>query len=417
MLHGFLINVKDLHMSTRGSNSTLPLRMSASPYKPDGMPYGLVASNGLVYSSLPEGLPALIAYNDGGVEIRSNFNAKNVAEARFVVSGSALLVEDGKPVTAPSQLNLRVNVSIERMGVGTLKNGLLLFIEQKCTLKQLQAALYKHGCVDAIMLAYGDVYLDYPRGGISMGYTPVTTFEALTFKEIPHPITIIDIGHGGIDPGACAFGSREKDFNLAGGLLVHKFLTQNYDGTFLLTRSDDRTLSLKERTDMINAVGADFMLSLHVNASDNGGTGYETFTYPDNKPINLVEQEIQRVLHKEVMSYLAPFGFVDRGMKRANFHMLRESKCPSVLVENLFINQEKDINFLRDPVTFRELYLATARGFAKGVGLLPKVIEDDVEDDEQYYRVQVGAYKFKKNAEVMAETLKSKGFDAYITKY
>ena len=97
------------------------------------------------------------------------------------------------------------------------------------------------------------------------------------------------------------------------------FLTQNYDGTFLLTRSDDRTLSLKERTDMINAVGADFMLSLHVNASDNGGTGYETFTYPDNKPINLVEQEIQRVLHKEVMSYLAPFGFVDRGMKRANF--------------------------------------------------------------------------------------------------
>ena len=369
----------------------------------------------MVYTSMPEGLPNLIVYKDGGVEIRSDFSVDKVIDARFVMSGSKMLIENGKKVDIESPIPTKDKVLMERLGIGMFNNGLLLVIERKCTVEDLQRAFYTHGCVDAMMTTFGDVFMDYSRGGVKMGKLPVTVLEALEFKELPHPIVLIDPGHGGIDPGAVGFDLKEKDLNLRGSRIVYEYLVENYEGTFLLTRDTDKTVKLQDRPKIANAVGADFFLSLHVNATeDHRGTGFETFTYPANKPINKIEQQIQLDVHNEIMTFLASYGFVDRGAKQANFCVLRETKCPALLIEQLFIDNLKDNEFLRDPLLLKNLYLVTAKAYARALGLQPKVTADDVAPDGELYKVQVGAYRFKKNAEVMLERLGRAGFDGYI---
>ena len=164
MLHGFLLNAKDLRLSIGGGNNpVIPLTMSACPLNDKGIPVGLVAINGLVHTMLPEGLPTLIAYSDGGIEIREHLGIDKVAEAGCVVSGSALLIRDSKRIEIDSPIDLFNDKIMVRQGVGVLEDGRLLFLVHKCTAKDLQTAFYTYGVVDAMMLAFEDVYLNYPR--------------------------------------------------------------------------------------------------------------------------------------------------------------------------------------------------------------------------------------------------------------
>src|SRR5690625_2559502 len=86
----------------------------------------------------------------------------------------------------------------------------------------------------------------------------------------------IDPGHGGSDPGAVGNGLREKDLTLKISKKIANIL-KDYHCSVKLSRTGDQTLSLKQRTDMANKWGADFLLSVHINAG--GGTGYEDFIY------------------------------------------------------------------------------------------------------------------------------------------
>lgn len=416
-MQAYIIKGNQLQLNTSGSSAnTYPLRLSANAYKVGGLPLGLVASKGMVYNALPEGLPALVVYIDGGVDIVEAVNAKQIAQSKFVISGTAMLIKDSEilDVVDNSPLKLLPTSVIPRMGVGVIPDGRLMFIIKSCTLEELQECMYSYGSTHAMMLAYGDVYVDYPDGGIHMGTTmPVTVLEALDFKALPRPIIVLDAGHGGIDPGAVGFGKLEKDFNLKGAKIVHQYLMENFEGTFVMTRIDDSTMSLSERSKLANLINADVYLSLHCNAYNGAASGYETFIY--TTPLE-TERKIQSVLHGVVMNFLTPFGFPDRGRKQANFHVLREVKCPSVLVENLFVDNPKDNEFLSDDIKFKALYLATAKGFAEGVGLLPKVSTEIEDVDARLYRVQVGAFSVKSNAEALAERLKKDGYDTYIVR-
>jgi N-acetylmuramoyl-L-alanine amidase len=89
--------------------------------------------------------------------------------------------------------------------------------------------------------------------------------------EPPGFKVVIDPGHGGKDPGAHGLhGVDEKDVVLSVSKLLAASLRA--DGIdVVLTRSDDRFLSLEERTAFANAQGADLFISVHANASTNAG--------------------------------------------------------------------------------------------------------------------------------------------------
>lgn len=184
----------------------------------------------------------------------------------------------------------------------------------------------------------------------------------------------IDPGHGGSDPGAHSQlpngqPIREKDINLEIALEVQRILQEEYAWVETrLSRTDDTTIPLEQRPVMANEWGADYFLSLHVNATGKGNaSGFESYIW--NGPVTQPTVDKQSVIHSHVVQTLK---LKDRGMKRANFHVLRETRMPAILLENLFIDHPDDQAMLADPEFRKKL----ARAIAEGVALawnLPKV--------------------------------------------
>ncbi len=146
-----------------------------------------------------------------------------------------------------------------------------------------------------------------------------------------------DYGHGGNDPGAIYKGRKEKDDVLYIGKEVAKELRRH--GVIVdEARRTDITMSLKERSNFENKGKYDYFISFHRNAfQPEKARGVETFTYinPNKKAKELAEK---------IQKSLVDIGFVNRGVKAANFHVLRETKAPAVLLEIGFIDNSRDNN-------------------------------------------------------------------------
>lgn len=153
----------------------------------------------------------------------------------------------------------------------------------------------------------------------------------------------IDPGHGGHDPGAIGSKSKEAENVLKVALVLEKRLkAQGHE--VKLSRRTDSYLTLKQRADLANAWGADVFMSLHDNSAVNKtATGFETFIF--NGDVSYESIKLQQHVHKVIANGI---GLRDRGMKRANFAVLRETNMPALLIEYGFIsnlNDEKVIAF------------------------------------------------------------------------
>lgn len=176
----------------------------------------------------------------------------------------------------------------------------------------------------------------------------------------------VDPGHGGADPGAVGNGLQEKNVTLKIAKKIKEIAENEYDGVEVrLSRYSDETVSLNERTNQANDWGADLLTSVHINAG--GGTGFESYIFNGN--VSSTTKRAQDVIHDNIMSVLIRYDVRDRGKKRANFHMLRESVMPAVLFENLFIDNPKDLKLLRDDKFIDDLPKAIAVGIAKAFSL------------------------------------------------
>jgi N-acetylmuramoyl-L-alanine amidase len=213
---------------------------------------------------------------------------------------------------------------------------------------------------------------------------------------------VIDPGHGGSDPGATNGSFMEKNFNLDIALRVRDYLQQRYVADILMTRSTDTTLSLSARTNFANQQRADYFISIHINAG--GGTGWESFIY--NGSVSQKTIQAQNTIHQTVIDTIKPnYNVVDRGKKRANFHVLRETNMPSILLENLFIDRASDLALLRNTQFISDLSNSIGEGLAKALSLPTK---------QKQYKVIAGSFQNRANAESRRQLLQSKNFDAII---
>src|SRR5688572_13597218 len=84
---------------------------------------------------------------------------------------------------------------------------------------------------------------------------------------------LIDPGHGGKDPGHLPTESgiqQEKEIALAISVKLGHYLTYNLSNVNVVyTRTTDIYPTLDERVDLANNTGVDYMISVHVNGSDN----------------------------------------------------------------------------------------------------------------------------------------------------
>lgn len=179
---------------------------------------------------------------------------------------------------------------------------------------------------------------------------------------------MLDAGHGGADPGAVSagFGIREKDLTLAIAQRIGATLDENYEVEILYTRTTDKTMNLSERTALANREQVDFFISIHINAG--GGTGYEDFIYANLSDTSSTAK-LRDVIHQEIAGVLQKYNVKNRGKKKANFHVLRETKASAVLTENLFIDNPADQKLLTNTKFLNDLADAHAHGIAKALGL------------------------------------------------
>lgn len=178
----------------------------------------------------------------------------------------------------------------------------------------------------------------------------------------------IDPGHGGSDSGATGHGLLEKNLTLTISLKLRDILGNDYTGHSLkLSRTTDQTVSLNARTNAANQWGADYLLSIHINAG--GGTGFESYIYNGNYGGKSETNRLRGYIHDSVRDET---GLNDRGKKEANLHMVRESSMPATLTENGFIDNQNDANLLKTDAFLTKVARGHAKGLAKALGLNEK---------------------------------------------
>lgn len=153
---------------------------------------------------------------------------------------------------------------------------------------------------------------------------------------------MLDAGHGGSDSGAVYNGRLEKNDNLRITLAVGERLARSGERV-LYTRTDDSTVDLTYRSTMANSAGATYFVSFHRNSASTVGRGVEVYYYT-----GLSAQSTAARMAAPVQDALVACGFHNRGVKQANFSVLRRTSMPAILVELAFINNEAE-NAKLDP--------------------------------------------------------------------
>src|SRR5690625_3680722 len=133
-----------------------------------------------------------------------------------------------------------------------------------------------------------------------------------------------------------------------------------------MSHTNDKTISLAQRTNDANRWGADYFLSIHINAG--GGTGYEDYIY-NGLSNSSKTAKLRDIVHSEMNRVLKKYNITNRGKKKANFHVLRESKMPAMLSETLFIDTTKDAKLLKDNAFLKAIGEAHAKGIIKAFNL------------------------------------------------
>lgn len=167
-------------------------------------------------------------------------------------------------------------------------------------------------------------------------------------------LVAIDAGHGGANPGAVYNGRQEKDDVLALALAVGRILEQNGVEVYY-TRTTDIYESPTQKAEEGNAVGADYFVSIHRNASPypNQYTGIETLVY------NRYGEAAR--LASNINVRLEQLGFENQGVNEVqDLVVLNRTEMPAVLVEVGFINTDAD-NRLFDE-RFQDVAWAIAEG-------------------------------------------------------
>ncbi len=193
---------------------------------------------------------------------------------------------------------------------------------------------------------------------------------------------VVDPGHGGKDPGASAFGLKEKNIVLMIGKKLAPILAEETGAEVILTRDTDVFIPLEERTAIANTQAADLFISLHINAHPSPKVhGLETYylnlsTNAEAMRVAAFENatsthqmsDLQDIL-SDIMknskinesSRLAGFvhnslsdgikalqeaRFKNLGVKQAPFYVLIGAQMPAILIEIAFITNPEDSKHL-----------------------------------------------------------------------
>lgn len=242
--------------------------------------------------------------------------------------------------------------------------------------------------------------MTFTRNSCSYQRSPETRNEGeITIKKV-----FISAGHGGSDPGACANGFQEKALNLMIALACRDELMRHGIGV-LMSRETDANDPVYEEVKECNKYRPDLAVSIHNNAG--GGDGAEAFHHHGGG--------LGKTAATYILDEITKLGQASRGAKmRKNgsgndyYYFIRETTDPAVIVECAFVDNKDDIKIIDTLKEQKAMGTAVARGILKALGVAY------ISEASKAYRVQVGYYEQRENAEAMLQKLKAAGYAAII---
>ena len=190
--------------------------------------------------------------------------------------------------------------------------------------------------------------------------------DLIPVSEIYDKILVVDLGHGGKDPGAYIGGSYEKDINLEIGLELKALLDADEDIKVYYTRTSDVEVSLNERVSLANSVEADLFLSIHNNMlSDSPEISGSQVMYSGSSLGDFSSWDFATVCLKKLITEL---GVNDKGLIEGDdIYIIRKAEMPVALVEVGFMTNSDELEKLNDTeyqkLAAQALYQAVKESF------------------------------------------------------
>lgn len=218
---------------------------------------------------------------------------------------------------------------------------------------------------------------------------------------------MLDAGHDINTPGKRSLdGSmREFQFNKAVVLKMVELLKGYENAQVFLSHdlSDGIDTPLKTRTSLANRLGVDVYLSVHANAGPTSARGVETFIFP-KAPAHTVR--LGDIIHTE-LARMTKEETLNRGVKRADFQVLRETNMNSVLVECGFMTNASDLAWLKSDSYRNDVAQGLVNGLAIFLGLRKKQVIQKEEVEMLEKAIVIGGFPDFAFAEVLAARLKA----------
>lgn len=184
-------------------------------------------------------------------------------------------------------------------------------------------------------------------------------------KPFKEELIIIDAGHGGKDAGTChqKDGYEEKKLTLETALSVADQL-KKLGYKIVLTRNQDIFVPLETRSEIANSTSADLFVSIHYNYSTSQeAEGIEVYYYKENKNPPTARIVKSKNLGQEVIKQIVrETGATSRGVKQANFAVVRQTKMPAILIEAGFLSNPQEREKIKNPRYQKALAKAIAQG-------------------------------------------------------
>ncbi len=173
-------------------------------------------------------------------------------------------------------------------------------------------------------------------------------------------LIVIDPGHGGNDLGTHSHSVEEKTLALRTAILTKKYLNEK-GYRVILTRGRDVFISLKKRVAIANDTHSQLFVSIHYNGHKNPeAKGVEVFFYEKGRDSRA--KRSKQVAECVLSRLVARTRSVSRGVKHGNFHVIRETNMPAILVEGGFVTHPHERSLLKDNKYLDQVARAVAEG-------------------------------------------------------
>lgn len=227
----------------------------------------------------------------------------------------------------------------------------------------------------------------------------------------------LDPGHGGSDSGANAFGQKESALTLKIANYCKEEL-EKYDVNVVMTRTTDTRPSenaaqdLKDRVMTAKKAGASYIISIHLNSSENTSAHGAEVYFP-NTSGNASLSSNGQALAKAIQSQLVALGLYDRGIKIRNYsdgstssnpnssdrdyygiiRYAKEQNISGLIIEHCFLNNPDEYNkYLSSDAKLQQLGVADAKGIVNALGLQQKYSELDTLASQNKNLIADGTY-------------------------